>query len=64
METLLESYGNKPIDDKELLAIRIKSAEFIEENKKVSAYISLEQIMKVKLISKKHFKMPHFRCRR
>ena len=40
METLLESYGNKPIDDKELLAIRIKSAEFIEKNKEgVCVYV-------------------------
>ena len=33
LETLLESYGNKPTDDNEVLAIRKKSAEFIEENK-------------------------------
>ncbi len=33
MATLIESYGNKPTDDKELLAIRIKSADYIEKNK-------------------------------
>lgn len=40
LKTLLESYGNKPTDDKEVLAIRKKSAEFIEENKEgVCVYI-------------------------
>lgn len=30
---LMESYGNKPIDDEELLEMRQRNAEFIEENK-------------------------------
>lgn len=31
---LMESYGNKPTDDEELLEMRQRNAEFIEENKK------------------------------
>ena len=40
MAALMESYGNTPTDDKELLAMRIKGTEFIEENKEgVCVYI-------------------------
>lgn len=40
METLLESFGNKPTDNKELQAMRMASAEYIKENKEtVCVYI-------------------------
>ena len=45
--TLIESYGNRHTDDKELLAIRIKSAGFIEEKKRcVCVYIPFGQIIR------------------
>ncbi len=40
--TLMESYGNKPTDDEELIQMRKKNAEFIEENKEGVCVYRLE----------------------